>query len=42
VRAGATTRQSAATVDFVVGEGTLADILAEAKTEVDSLTAALF
>ena len=42
VRPGATTRQSAATVDFVVGEGTLADILAEAKAEVDSLTAALF
>jgi hypothetical protein len=42
VRAGATTRQSAATVDFVVGEGTLAEILSDAKAEVDSLTAALF
>jgi HD-like signal output (HDOD) protein len=42
VRPGATTVQSAATVDFVVGEGTLASILAEAKGEVDSLTAALF
>ena len=41
VQAGATTRQSAATVDFVVGEGTLATILADAKEEVDSLTAAL-
>lgn len=42
VRAGATTRQSAVTVDFVVGEGTLAEILKDAKEEVDSLTAALF
>ncbi|MFL6708097.1 MAG: HDOD domain-containing protein [Massilia sp.] len=41
VQAGATTRQSAATVDFVVGEGTLATILEDAKEEVDSLTAAL-
>ncbi|WP_426189955.1 HDOD domain-containing protein [Massilia sp. DWR3-1-1] len=42
VRAGATTAQSAATVDFVVGEGSLAEILQEAKDEVASLTAALF
>ncbi|WP_426116659.1 HDOD domain-containing protein [Massilia sp. PWRC2] len=42
VRAGATTRQSAVTVDFVIGEGSLADILQEAKDEVASLTAALF
>ena len=41
VQAGATTRQSAATVDFVVGEGTLATILEDARDEVDSLTAAL-
>ena len=42
VRAGATTRQSAVTVDFVIGEGSLAEILHDAKEEVDSLTAALF
>ena len=42
VRPGATSRQSAATVDFVVGEGTLAAILAESSDEVCSLTAALF
>ncbi|MDB5936688.1 MAG: histidine kinase [Massilia sp.] len=42
VRAGATTRQSAATIDFVIGEGTLAQILAESAEEVRSLTAALF
>jgi HD-like signal output (HDOD) protein len=42
VRAGATSRQSAATVDFVTGDGTLASILAESAEEVSSLTAALF
>ncbi len=41
-RAGATTRQSAATIDFVTGEGTLAAILEESAEEVRSLTAALF
>ena len=41
VRPGATSRQSAATVDFVTGEGTLASILAESSDEVNSLTAAL-
>jgi HD-like signal output (HDOD) protein len=42
VRPGATSRQSAATIDFVVGEGTLAAILEESSEEVSSLTAALF
>lgn len=42
VRPGATTRQSAATIDFVTGEGTLASILEESAEEVRSLTAALF
>jgi HD-like signal output (HDOD) protein len=42
VRAGATSRQSAATVDFVTGDGTLASILKESADEVSSLTAALF
>jgi HD-like signal output (HDOD) protein len=42
VRAGATTRQSAATIDFVTGDGTLAAILKESADEVKSLTAALF
>jgi HD-like signal output (HDOD) protein len=41
-RAGATTRQSAATIDFVTGDGTLAEILEESAEEVKSLTAALF
>jgi HD-like signal output (HDOD) protein len=41
VRAGATSRQSAATVDFVTGDGTLASILKESTDEVNSLTAAL-
>ncbi|MDL2355315.1 MAG: HDOD domain-containing protein [Pseudomonadota bacterium] len=41
-RAGATTRQSAATIDFVIGDGTLAEILAESAEEVSSLTAALY
>ncbi|MES2128651.1 MAG: HDOD domain-containing protein [Pseudomonadota bacterium] len=40
-RAGATTRQSAATIDFVIGEGTLAGILEESADEVKTLTAAL-
>jgi HD-like signal output (HDOD) protein len=40
-RAGATTLQSASTIDFVIGEGTLASILAESAEEVHSLTAAL-
>ena len=42
VRAGATSRQSAATIDFVTGDGTLASILEESADEVRSLTAALF
>jgi HD-like signal output (HDOD) protein len=42
VRPGATSRQSAATIDFVTGEGTLATILEESAEEVRSLTAALF
>ena len=42
VRPGATSRRSAATVDFIVGEGTLAAILEESSEEVSSLTAALF
>ena len=41
-RPGATSRQAAATIDFVTGEGTLASILAESADEVSSLTAALF
>jgi HD-like signal output (HDOD) protein len=40
-RPGATSRQAAATIDFVTGEGTLASILAESAEEVSSLTAAL-
>jgi hypothetical protein len=40
-RAGATSVVSAATVDFVVGDGTLASILEESEEEVRSLTAAL-
>ncbi len=40
-RAGATTIQSASTIDFVIGEGTLASILEESQEEVKSLTAAL-
>ena len=40
-RPGATSIQSAATIDFVIGEGTLASILAESADEVQSLTAAL-
>ncbi|WLI88732.1 HDOD domain-containing protein [Massilia sp. R2A-15] len=42
VRAGATTLQSAATIDFVTGDGTLAAILEESAEEVSSLSAALF
>ena len=40
-RAGATTQESAATIDFTTGEGTLAQVLAESAEEVKSLTAAL-
>jgi len=40
-RPGATTLDSAATIDFTVGEGTLAQVLAESADEVKSLTAAL-
>lgn len=41
-RPGATSRQAAATIDFVIGDGTLASIMAESADEVRSLTAALF
>ena len=41
LRPGATTLDSAATIDFTVGEGTLAQVLAESAAEVKSLTAAL-
>jgi hypothetical protein len=40
-RPGAAGTQSAATIDFVVGAGTLASILAESADEMRSLTAAL-
>jgi len=40
-RPGATTIDAAATIDFTVGEGTLAQVLAESAEEVKSLTAAL-
>jgi HD-like signal output (HDOD) protein len=40
-KAGATTVQSASTIDFVIGDGTLAGILEESAEEVQSLTAAL-
>ena len=40
-RPGATTHQSASTIDFVIGEGTLNSILAESAEEVKSLTVAL-
>jgi len=40
-RAGGNTVESAATIDFVVGNGTLASILEESADEVQSLTAAL-
>jgi hypothetical protein len=40
-RPGATTRQAAATIDFTVGDGTLARILEESADEVRSLAAAL-
>ncbi|WP_132256780.1 HDOD domain-containing protein [Paucimonas lemoignei] len=39
--AGATTETSASTIDFVVGEGTLSEILEESDEEVKTLTAAL-
>jgi HD-like signal output (HDOD) protein len=40
-KAGASGLQSAATIDFTVGEGTLAAVLAESAAEIASLTAAL-
>lgn len=40
-RPGATTRSAAATIDFVIGEGTLSSILEESAEEVKSLTTAL-
>lgn len=40
-RPGATTLDSAATIDFTIGEGTLAQVLTESADEVKSLTAAL-
>lgn len=40
-RAGATTQESASTIDFTVGEGTLSSILEESSDEVNTLTAAL-
>jgi len=40
-RAGATSMDSASTIDYAVGEGTLASILEESADEVQSLTAAL-
>ncbi|WP_020656227.1 HDOD domain-containing protein [Massilia niastensis] len=40
-RPGATTRESAATIDFITGAGTLAQILEESAMEVHSLTSAL-
>jgi hypothetical protein len=40
-RAGATTRQAASTIDFVIGEGTLASILEESAEEVRGLASAL-
>ncbi len=40
-RPGATTMHAAATIDFISGEGTLAQVLEESAEEVKSLTAAL-
>jgi HD-like signal output (HDOD) protein len=40
-RPGATSMQSASTIDFVIGEGTLNSILEESAEEVKTLTAAL-
>jgi HD-like signal output (HDOD) protein len=40
-RPGATSANAAATIDFVIGDGTLASILEESAEEVQSLTAAL-
>jgi HD-like signal output (HDOD) protein len=40
-RPGATTRTSASTIDFVIGEGSLNSILEESAEEVQSLTSAL-
>jgi hypothetical protein len=41
VRPGGSSLHSAATIDFVIGEGTLASVLAESTDEVRSLTSAL-
>lgn len=41
VRAGATSQQAAATIDFVIGEGSLQSILDESAEEVRSLASAL-
>lgn len=40
-RPGATSRAAASTIDFVIGEGTLAGVLEESAEEVKSLTSAL-
>lgn len=40
-RAGATSKESASTIDYAIGEGTLASILEESAEEMQSLTAAL-
>ena len=40
-RPGATSRNAAATIDFVIGDGTLASILEESASEVKGLAAAL-
>ena len=41
VRAGATTLESATTIDFSIGDGSLSEILEESSEEVASLTASL-
>jgi hypothetical protein len=41
LQAGASGLQSAATIDFAIGEGTLAAVLAESAAEIASLSAAL-
>lgn len=40
-RPGATSMSAASTIDFIIGDGTLASIMAESSDEVKSLTAAL-
>ena len=40
-RPGASSLHAASTIDFVIGEGTLASVLAESTDEVRSLTSAL-